>query len=449
MAQLTPSLTARVILVAGLVFVAPLAYLGLSSLVERALAGRTEVRMDECLDALEALPAERREDAARAVCARHHLTVQFVPVDGPPRAVWDGLVSEAADDELGDVLFGPERREALTTWLQGHPAPAPDGCEVLPESNVRVCSASRTIAGGTLRVVGSSRSAHDDRYALRRQLGAMMALGAILAIAVLAGMRRVVQGPIDRLVADVASGGDRLPEDRPRELAEVARAFNQLLDARERQDAEHRAFLADLAHEMKGAIATVRAASDALAESELDAATRRQVRGRGQAGTERLERLVAQFLELARSEAAPVEVEEVELSALIAGVVASEATPTGIEVSIEAAPCTVRGAPERLESAVRNLVANALTFAKGAVRVELTIEPQSVLLRVIDDGPGIPPEARARVFDRFFSVRPAERPGGTGLGLAIAAAVARAHGGTVEATEAPGGGAALSMRLPR
>jgi two-component system OmpR family sensor kinase len=116
----------------------------------------------------------------------------------------------------------------------------------------------------------------------------------------------------------------------------------------------------------------------------------------------------------------------------------------------------VLGDEARLRQVVGNLVTNALTHTPPHVRVTVTLDeeahdPDTVVVRVADEGPGMAPEDAARVFERFYraeSSRTREN-GGTGLGLAIVASLVAAHGGTVDVRTAPGQGATFSVRLPR
>ena len=106
----------------------------------------------------------------------------------------------------------------------------------------------------------------------------------------------------------------------------------------------------------------------------------------------------------------------------------------------------VTGVASRLESALRNLLDNALSFARSRVTVDVRREGEQVVLAVSDDGPGVPAEDVARVFDRFFTTRGDRR--GTGLGLALARAVVEAHGGTIVVDSRPAEGARFVVRLP-
>jgi signal transduction histidine kinase len=120
-------------------------------------------------------------------------------------------------------------------------------------------------------------------------------------------------------------------------------------------------------------------------------------------------------------------------------------------VECAARPLLVSGVEDRLAQAVVNLVDNALSFARRLVLVRLAVHQGQAVISVADDGPGVSPGNRDKIFTRFFSVRPAGRDQGAGLGLAIVAAIARAHAGRVElGEEGEGalGGACFHLRLP-
>lgn len=163
---------------------------------------------------------------------------------------------------------------------------------------------------------------------------------------------------------------------------------------------------------------------------------------------------MSRFLELARAEAIKREQRSaVELRALAGGLCASFASDirfTKIRFVLDPGePVTVPANPERLESALRNVLHNAATFAGdgGLVRVRIVrAGDEEVSIEVHDSGPGIATEDLPRVFDRFFTTRPHTQ--GTGLGLALTRAIIEAHGGRVAAGASPDGGALFTLTLP-
>ncbi|HEY4412949.1 MAG TPA: sensor histidine kinase, partial [Gaiellaceae bacterium] len=117
----------------------------------------------------------------------------------------------------------------------------------------------------------------------------------------------------------------------------------------------------------------------------------------------------------------------------------------GVAFDAELEPTTLTGSSDRLERAVWNLLENAGKWTAPGSTVEVTLADGE--LRVRDHGPGIAEEDREHVFDRFYRSADARSLPGSGLGLAIVREVAEAHGGTVVAEDAPGGGAMLRLRL--
>jgi two-component system sensor histidine kinase ChvG len=313
-----------------------------------------------------------------------------------------------------------------------------------------------------LVVQATSRRAVQAVYGLRRTLLrlSLVTVPLALLLALLTG-RRVVR-PIEELrrqalekasVATTAAldGGGR------DEVAVLADAFNALLAALDKKRSDNEAFVADLVHELKNPVAAVRAAADMLAQSGVDAARAERIARVLRDSSTKLDRVVTQFLELARAEAGlPNETRtDEDLASLAEAIVA--AVRDGARYPDVAIACTscpagearVRAVAHRVDAMLRELVDNACSFAGGGGRVDVAVRVENgqAVLVVTDTGPGIAPEDLARVFARFFTTRGRSR--GTGLGLALVQAVARAHGGSVAVSSAPGRGATFEVRLPR
>lgn len=314
----------------------------------------------------------------------------------------------------------------------------------------------------------SPEAAQNLRSPLRRLTIAILPGAALLAGWL--GWRMV--RPIERLRDEVrrkldgrSTAGD-LDASRRDELGDLARAFNLLLDQLDARRRQNEAFVADLAHEFKSPVAAIRAAAEALDQrpaAELDPARLERIVRILRDSGHRLDVLLSQLLELARAEAGMLDAErtELDLAALARGIVGSfaedpryAALAFEVEVEVEAGePLTMFGVASAIETAVRNLVDNAASFARAHVRVSVRARGGRLVVEVDDDGPGIAPEHLDRVFDRFFTQpRPNAEPGtraGTGLGLALVRAVALAHGGAVAVGEAPLGGARFCLELER
>jgi len=164
-----------------------------------------------------------------------------------------------------------------------------------------------------------------------------------------------------------------------------------------------------------------------------------QLRGRGH--EERFQ------IELARGDDPRLERTAVQLDELVeSSVVRARSRFPQLTFETSLAPTTVDGVPERLERAVWNLLENAGKWSEPNGTVEVALADGE--LRVRDHGPGIAEEDRPHVFERFYRATAARSLPGSGLGLSIVREVAEAHGGTVTAEAAPGGGALLRLKLP-
>lgn len=223
-----------------------------------------------------------------------------------------------------------------------------------------------------------------------------------------------------------------------RDVTEIYRAERIRAEQEERQ----RAFVADVAHELRTPLAVLRTKLDTLKDEAAAAVLRNEVDG--------MTRLVSQMLAFARYELfRPGSQEEADLRDVCTNV-ATHLAPLAIledrliEVLADA-PVIVRGSAPALEQAVRNLVENAVRYAppKSTVTVRITEEPA---IHVIDRGMGVPMERRAMIFRRFD--RADRRGDGAGLGLAIVKRIIDAHGATVEVNDMPGGGADFCVKFP-
>jgi len=206
--------------------------------------------------------------------------------------------------------------------------------------------------------------------------------------------------------------------------------------------------LADTSHELRTPLTTVRGNLDLL-ERELPPAERAEVLAESREEVDRMARLVRDLLLLAESGSGEVPLERVPLRLdLLARDVVERLD--GDRIRIDAEPVTVLGDEDRVRQLIGNLVQNAL---RHGTQVTLSVRrrPPDVLLSVEDDGPGVPPEALERIFDRFFRLdRGRSRArGGSGLGLAIVRHVAEEHGGKAWAENRQDGrGARFLVSLP-
>jgi signal transduction histidine kinase len=269
-----------------------------------------------------------------------------------------------------------------------------------------------------------------------------------------------------REVADTGDPSPHMPDPQvDDEVGELARTLEQMLrslDAarteREAAMKKQREFVADASHELRTPLTSV------LANLELLEASLREPRDEEERAmvdsalrsSRRMSRLVSDLLLLARADAGRAGRHTLCDLAEVAGNAAVEIAPTLVEHELEVdngAPIAIDGNADELHRMVLNLLDNAAQHTPPGTAIELRLRRQGgeAVVEVADDGPGIPPSMREQIFGRFVrGDGPADRAVGTGsgLGLAIVAAVAAAHGGSVEAAESENGGALFRVCLP-
>ena len=225
-----------------------------------------------------------------------------------------------------------------------------------------------------------------------------------------------------------------------------------------RADQIRRDFVANVSHELRTPLTAIRGYAEALVDDSEDPEARRRFLEIIQRHATRMERLVKDLLRLAMLDAGKemLETAPADIGALVQGIVddmAVAAAAKHLRVATSAGPGTKGLAVDaaKVHDIVRNLVENAINYTQpgGEVAIAATAEGDGLVIRVTDNGPGIPPEDVSRVFERFYRVDKSRgRPGGTGLGLAIVKHLADLHGGSVTVENRALGGAAFTVRLP-
>jgi two-component system sensor histidine kinase ChvG len=293
-------------------------------------------------------------------------------------------------------------------------------------------------------------------------------LASLVAAAVLSLLvSTTIARPLGRLRAEAAQIADergRLQRSfagsrRRDEIGDLSRALEQLTLRLRDHVRFIESFASDVSHEFKNPLAAIRSAAELLADS-ASAGERERMLAIVLKEVSRMERLLTGVREVTRLDAGAADeaAEVVDLARVVCAAVesASLRNVRGVRVElVEEAPpgaTHVRGSSEKLTQVVGNLLDNAVSFAPegSAVRVELGEEGGWATIAVCDGGPGVPPEHRQRIFDRFFSFRTGSQNGAghVGLGLSIAQAIARNHGGDITVVDLPGGGARFEVRLP-
>jgi heavy metal sensor kinase len=279
------------------------------------------------------------------------------------------------------------------------------------------------------------------------------ALGVwVLSLRVLAPLQRVTEA------AGRVSGRElsmRVPTPPSRdEIRELAVTINHMLDRLQESFETQRRFTADASHELRTPVTAIVGHANYLLRrtqptpEQVDSLTviRREA--------ERMAKLVNDLLELARADAGfSIQLEPMNLLEVVEAVhmeIAPVAGEAVIEVSAGAPVVEVSGDAARLKQVVLNLVQNALNAGARHVLVSVSAERQNVRLEILDDGPGVPPEAIPHLFDRFYRVDGARsgRGNGSGLGLAIVRWIVQQHGGSVSVESRLGEGSVFTVLLP-
>lgn len=403
--------------------------------------------------------AERQADALVRLLDTGRVPVSGTGTDdGTEDGTEDG---DEIDDEPEDVVWqvlDADRQEVASSQPLGGDLTAGDDVVDLPGGDHPYLVVTEDAAGGRVVAVGVSLEDVDETTAA---LLTPLLLGLPLLLLVVGATTWLVVGrtlrPVERIRRDVEEiTGSRLdrrvsePVARD-EVGRLARTMNAMLarlqDSRDRQEQ----FVGDASHELRSPLASLRQAAEVahahpgalpegeLAETVLEEAVRMQA-------------LVDQLLALTRAGegGARAPREDVDLDDLALAEVRRVARPGLATDTTGVGAGRVHGDPVALGQVVRNLVDNAVRHAVSRIAVSVRESGGAVVLAVDDDGPGVPPADRQRIFDRFVRLDDARARdvGGSGLGLAIVREVVTGHGGSVVVEPSALGGARFVVRLP-
>jgi len=277
-------------------------------------------------------------------------------------------------------------------------------------------------------------------------VGVAAVLGAFVSRSAVAPLRKLTE-TTDRIV-ETGDLTERIGQRGSDEISRLSSRLDELLATLDASLAAQRQLVADASHELRTPIAALRANFELLAAGgALDENQRVELLADVQDELESMTTLVGELVELARGEEADVPPSEFRLDEVVQAAVdraARRAADVSFRTQLE--PSVVRGAPERVERAVANLLDNARKWSPSGETVDVSV--RDGLVEVRDRGPGIAADDRPLVFNRFYRARAARGMPGAGLGLAIVKQIADAHGGSVTIDDAPGCGAILRLRLP-
>jgi two-component system sensor histidine kinase MprB len=289
---------------------------------------------------------------------------------------------------------------------------------------------------------------------IKRWLIALALVGIALAAGLGLLVARAVLAPVQRLTRtaeDVSETRDlsrRIDASGTDELSRLAATFNTMLGALEESARAQRQLVSDASHELRTPLTSLRTNIEVLARDEaLPPGDREQLlRDVAEQLTE-MTALIAELVELARGDQSPVEPEDMRLDLATADAIErARRNRPGISFKPDLQESMVRGVPSTIERAISNLLDNAAKWSPPDGEIEVTVRDGELTVR--DHGPGIDSDDLPFVFDRFYRAPAARGLPGSGLGLAIVRQVAEAHGGTITAEAAEGGGTRMRLLLP-
>ena len=311
-----------------------------------------------------------------------------------------------------------------------------------------------------MAAVATTLAVNEIGLALNFRAGFRAGVAAVIALGMVQLMARGMTSPLrsmERAATQMAAGDltVRVAASSNDEVGRLAAAFNHMADELAAVDTQRRDLVANVSHELRTPISALRATLENVVDGVVppEPTLLRTML----AQTERLQRLVGQLLDLSRLESGGSPLHRLRFPAAdllerVADEAALHSPDLEFEVAIEPADLAVDGDPERLHQVLGNLVENAARFAPDDTTVELTAAERDglVVFEVLDRGPGIPPEALTRVFERFYRTDEARSTdeGGSGLGLAIARWIVELHGGRIRAEAREPAGCRMVVELP-
>jgi len=407
----------------------------------------------------------------------------------PPPGSEDGFINKTLDvyDRLARRLTGQRALEPYREFVSQHARNYPEAIKALTGESVKVARSSggdRMVLSvavpvqrykhvlGALMLTRGSRSI--DAALLKVRLDILKIFGIALGITVLLSF--YLAGTIARPIRRLAAAAERVRHDHGRretipdfagrddEISDLANSLREMTQALWlRMDAIER-FAADVAHEIKNPLTSLRSAVETTVRLR-DPEQQRKLLAIIKEDVSRLDRLISDISDASRldAELSRAETESIDLGAMLATLVnMHEATAKGgpairLTLPTGGESLVVNGIEGRLAQVFRNLLANAVSFspAAGVIAITAVRDDGWIAVDIDDDGPGIPAGKERAIFERFYSERPESEKFGThsGLGLSISKQIVEAHGGQIAAVNRPrsdGGaaGARFTVRLP-
>lgn len=422
----------------------------LSVTVDRVLRSRTEGQLEQRL--------------LDRVAVAQALADQVSAQDLVDRIGGEGVSVRLTTSDGTVLAAGPQAATPSPSPTRAGPAPGPGPAPDRVLRSGDVYSVERRLPVGELLLTTDAGGLRQTLSQVRVVL-AVSSLGVVVLAALLVGLLtgRLLR-PLDTMTTtarSIAAGdrGRRLRPDRPdTELGRMAGAFDDMLDAVEGAEGRARAaearvrdFVLEAAHELRTPLAGVQASAEALLLGHPDREERERLLAGVVRESQRAGRLADDLLLMARIDrGVELDKEPVDLRRVAEDVAATATRRPGAAVTVGSTPgpSVVEADADRVTQVLTNLVDNARRATGPDGRVVLEVGPGGRVV-VADDGPGIPPEDRERIFERLVrldAARSRDR-GGAGLGLPIARGLARAHGGELRLLDT-GPGAVFELTLP-
>lgn len=404
------------------------------------------------------LMAESLVDGLETTAEQQILALeQQWPVGSDPSQAEDG---DDVDELLWQILDTNGRVVAASAAVPiTLPVEEDDRIQIPGEDHSYLLATEEASRDGNQYVIAVAVSRETISEALQALITPLV-IGIPLLLLVVAGTTWLVVtralAPVERIRQEVAQISDeqldrRVPQPSTRdEISRLASTMNQMLERLEQARQRQQQFVADASHELRSPLASIRQYAE-VARTHPDAVPREELVEAVFEESTRMQELVKQLLLLARLDepASGMKSLEVDLDDLVLEA-ANRARTGGATVGTSAVgPARIVGDPVAMRQVVDNLIDNACRFARKQVALQLQEKDGLVTLMVDDDGPGVPPADRSRIFERFVRLdgSRSRSSGGTGLGLAIAQEIVAHHRGQVSVTDSPMGGARFVVTL--
>lgn len=402
-----------------------------ASAANEIFQGSTVERITRIIELFEPLSVERRREMLPALSSPFlTLDMFYAPTSADHAAADDAALAESLSARL--------QRQVMIKRVEEQASGLPD---LLP-SQQRIAIWVPLTDASWLRF--TTRSGLPSLGWVAHMSAQLLLVCLVLVVLAVVAARQITR-PIRTFVAAAERLGTDvnappIPEQGSRELRRATRVFNTMQERLQRYVDDRTRMLAAISHDLRTSLTRLRLRTEFIGDPEQ--------RRKAEQDLEQMDAMLAATLSFARDDAAAEQPVNVDLAKLL-HTLCDDFTDLGGTVEYGGPEsCTVRCRPLAMQRALSNVVSNAISYGNRA-RVELEPYEGGCEIRVVDDGPGIPPDQIEAVFEPFVRLDPARNrsTGGTGLGLSIARSVLRSHGGDVTLANRAGGGLTVILRL--